>query len=538
MDETTRLAPSTRRALSATQRLFVFVLVLCALLAVLSANALIPFLDSNLVTGVTICALLIGALVFRSLRRDLFNPLRELQSWTLKIRGGTLSARIDYQRGSDFSELAQDINFIGEMFESLAREAEEQLVEHTRHITQKTRSLAILYDVAASINASRELDDLLSRFLHTLTDVVGASAAAVRLKGEDDDSPMHLVASVGLTSDAVERERVPPAAGCLCVQAAGATGILVQRSMEACRARIGCDFFTEAGEEMAMLVVPLQYRDRTLGAYNLYLPQKNLQSVEELEELFVSIGRHLGMAIEKARLDREAQYLSIVEERTNLANELHDSLAQTLVSIGFQVRVLKEMLQQRDADSGVQQMQRLERTLADANREVRTLISHFRGSIDEHGLGPSLQQAVDRFRSESGIQIFLQQEWPQGGLPASHEIQVLRIVQETLSNIRRHSQADTVRVMLSGEGNNYRVLVEDDGIGIGERDAGAQADKHFGLKILHERAARIGGDLSIESEPGEGTRVVLTFTYPRSEDRRQVPVELNDSGIQIARSNH
>jgi two-component system nitrate/nitrite sensor histidine kinase NarX len=512
-------------------------LALCAVLALLAIDALVPYLNNYLSAGLTLSALLLCVLTFRLVRREFFGPLRELQQWALQIRGGTLSARIDCPRDSDFNELAQDINFIGEMFQSLAREAEEQLVEHTRHITQKTRSLAVLYDVAASINVSRDLDDLLSRFLHTLTDVVGANAAAVRLA--DEDNTMRLVASVGLSQQAVERERVPPAATCLCLQAADAAGILVQRSMTECEARVGCEFFSDAPDEMAMLIVPLQYRDRTLGAYNLYLPASNLTSMEEMEELFISIGRHLGMAIAKARLDQEAQYLSIVEERTNLANELHDSLAQTLVSIGFQVRILKETLQQEDADNWTQQMQRIERTLEDANREVRTLISHFRGSIDKHGLVPSVKQAVDRFRVESGIQIFLQQEWPDRKLPANYEIQVLRVVQETLSNIRRHSKADTVRVMLSGDANDcYRVLVEDDGIGIEESATEGHAEEHFGLQILHERAKRIGGELSIESEPGEGTRVVLSFNYPPAEESRQARVDLNNSGHQIARSNH
>ncbi len=524
-------------ASSGTRRLWVLMLMLCGLLALLVIDALVPFLDAYLSAGLLIAALLACVVCVRLMRRDCFEPLRELQLWALKIRGGTLSARVDCPPGTGFSELAEDINFIGEMFESLAREADEQLAEHTRHITQKTRSLTVLYDVAASINAARDLDDLLTRFLHTLTDVVGAAAAAVRLTDHDDS--MRLIASVGLSEQARERERVPPAAACLCRQAADATGILVQPSMTECQARVGCEFFVDGLSDMAMLVVPLQYRDRTLGAYNLYVPPGNLQPMQEMEELFISIGRHLGMAIEKARLDQEAQFLSIVEERTHIASELHDSLAQTLVSIGFQVRILKEMLEQRDAGDWTRQMQRIERTLEDANREVRTLISHFRGSIDKHGLIASVKQAVDRFRGESGIQIFFQQEWPARELPANHEIQVLRVVQEALNNIRRHSQANTVRVMLSGiDSDGYRVLIEDDGIGIDSAAAEAQGGDHFGLDILHERAKRIGGDLSIESEPGEGTRVVMTFNYPPAEQTRRFHVDLRHTDYDVARSNH
>ncbi len=528
-----------KRLIHARQRLLVFMLTLVGVLALLVLHALVPFAAPGLVTALTLAALLAAVLALRLAQRDYFEPFSEVRTWALRMRGGDLSARIPCRSGSEFAELAEDLNMLGEMLHSQARKVDQQLTEHTRHITQKSRSLAVLYDVAASINVARDLNELLVRFLHTLTDIVGAHAAAVRLA--DPAGEMRLVASVGLSDAAQRNDKTPPASDCECATVSSRRAVTVQRSMSTCESRAGCRFFKGDAGDFSMLVVPLQYRDQVLGAYNLYVSADQLQPMEDLEELFVSIGRHLGMAIEKSRMDNEAQLLSLVEERSHIANELHDSLAQTLVSIGFQVRILDELLHGGDEAATWQQMEHIERTLEDANREVRTLISHFRGSIDTHGLVPSIGQAVARFRAESGIPVFLQQEWPQGELPAQYEIQVLRIVQETLSNIRKHSQANIVRVMLSGDDSgNYRVLVEDDGVGMDAADVERSArdgthEQHFGLQILHERAERLHANLQIESEPGEGTRVVLKFRYPPERDAANVNVDLRDTGYDIAR---
>ena len=115
--------------------------------------------------------------------------------------------------------------------------------------------------------------------------------------------------------------------------------------MQTCSARLGQTIVE--GDSVHMVAVPLRYRDRTLGVYNLFV-DRDVNEGEDTHDLLISIGRHLGMAIEKARLDRETHLLSIIEERTHLAHELHDSLAQTLASLRFQVRVLDETLQSED----------------------------------------------------------------------------------------------------------------------------------------------------------------------------------------------
>lgn len=460
--------------------------------------------------GLTLLALGLVTAVYVIARRDLQRPLNHVRTWAQQMRSGQLSARLPARSSGEFSDLAKDINNLASKLEALSLDMQHQVKLQTDRIHQKTHSLEILYDVAASINASRDLDDLLTRFLHTLKDVVHAEAATVRML--TDDSQMRLLAHTGLDAEVVAEEALIPVDRCLCGKALQQGMVMAQEDTAICSKFAGRPFFRN--DELEMIAVPLQYRGKVLGVYNLFTREKDLVRREDMQELLTSIGHHLGMAIEKARLDEEANLLSIMEERTRLAHELHDSLAQSLASLRFQVRVLDETLHEGREEALWEELERIENSLDEAYIELRELIAHFRAPMDKRGLIPAVEQAVKRFRRETDIHTFLQQEWNGATLPADTEMQVLRIIQECLANIRKHSQANTVRVMLKAMPNHeYQVLVEDDGVGMGEPVSGAPGE-HVGLKILQERATRIGGKLRIESEPGEGTRVMLRFRYP------------------------
>lgn len=217
----------------------------------------------------------------------------------------------------------------------------------------------------------------------------------------------------------------------------------------------------------------------------------------------------------QSQLEHESGRVLRFEERTQLANELHDSLAQTLAGLKMQVRVLDDTLRQDNEAAIWQEMERIQAALDDANAELRDLIAHFRSPIDRQGIIPAIEKAVSRFRLQVGTDAILQNEWPDRVLESELESQVLRIVQESLHNARKHSQANLVRVLLTtGVRGQYRVVVEDDGIGFCADKTPAESSAHFGLSIMRERADAIGADLRIESEPGEGTRVLLEFDAP------------------------
>ena len=440
-------------------------------------------------------------------------PLNNLRVWAEEMREGNHSARISVKTEGEFFELFKGINALSDKLQTLTLDMKSQVKKQTKHIERKTHSLEIIYDVAASINISRDLDDLLSRFLLTLKDVVHARAAVVRLM--TDDNQMRLVASIGLDEDLMQREQLIPSNECLCGIAYKDGEVLFQKDIHQCDKIIGRTFFEDETKDIGMIAVPLQYRGNTLGVYNLFVNNREFHNEEEIEDLLTSIGRHLGMAIDKARSEDEANRLSLMEERNRLAHELHDSLAQTLASLRFQVRVLDETLRGGQEPAVWHELEKIENNIDEAYSELRELITHFRAPIDKRGLIPAVEHLVERFRYQTDISIFLQKEWNVLHLPASIEVQALRIIQESLNNIRKHSQAHTVRVILrSDTQGDCKILIEDDGIGIvnvpGEEDT---LGDHLGLSIMHERAKRIGGTVKIESEPNEGTRILLQFGH-------------------------
>lgn len=489
--------------------------VLCLLLITGLLMVRLPGYVSSL-WGVQIALVFAGVLIIGLavlfIKRHLLEPLASLRDWALRMQGGDLSARIPETTHGEFAELSRDINDLGEALQICSNKMEAEVRKQTERLAQKTRSLEILYNVATSINASRDLDDLLSGFLLTLKEVVNARAASVRLVTEDGQ--MRLIANIGLDDKVAEAERLLPLDRCLCGKAIESGDIRYQEDIRQCCEVVGRSFFDDI-ENVKMIAVPLQYRGRTMGVYNLFLEDAEVVAREDTEELLISIGRHLGTAIEKARLDDEAIRLSVMEERTQLAHELHDSLAQTLASLRFQVRVLDETLHGNDESSLWEQLERVENSLDEAHTELRQLIGHFRAPGITQGLIPAVEELVNRFRRENDVHILLQNKWCQMRLPADNEIQVLRIVQECLNNIRKHSEAQTVRIMLATDGNSeFRVLVEDDGVGFDRPIIEGPPGERIGLTVMQDRARQLGGELRIESEPGEGTRVLLTFQDP------------------------
>ncbi|MFO7592484.1 MAG: histidine kinase [Pseudomonadota bacterium] len=451
-------------------------------------------------------------------RRYLLHPSEELKRWSDEIREGNLAIRLHPEEMGELKEVAKDINNLLGYLQNLSKHMDDEIKRQTKRFEQKTNSLQVLYDVAASLNASRDLKDLLTRFLHTMRDIVNAKAGTVRLLTDNDQ--MELVASIGLEDAVIEEERMVPVQRCLCGNAVTEGEVLFQKDLSPCTQWVGRPVLGDTGLEM--IAVPLQYHGKNLGVYNLFVEKADIDSREEVKALFTSIGRHLGMAIEKAHLDDEAKRLSIIKERNALAHELHDSLAQTLASLRFQVSMLDEAIDRQGADVTHEDIQQIKSGLDEAYTELRELLAHFRAPINSRGLMPALEDLISNFRKQTGMHVLLQKEWDSTRLPATMEMQVLRIIQEALANVRKHSNAHTVRVMLRcDKDGHYHILVEDDGVGMDKPAFSGHPGEHLGLSIMQERARYLGGELRIESESGEGTRVQLTFFSPDSSTPQQ-----------------
>ena len=491
------------------------ILALFSILFLMAISAFMLYLfpeSKQIISLIQICLSVIGlglvAHTVHRIRQQLLDPLDGLREWSKRIRSGDLDTHIALPSRGEFATLLQDINSLTDELHSLTDEMDTRVQNQTEHIADKSRSLEILYDVATSLNSSHSLDELLEQFLDTLMTLVDARGASVRLL--DSKNMTRLVASRGFSQSVKEEDKLVSIDRCLCGKITRHGGLGVQKGIDACNQFLSCAIIE--GDCKEMLVIPLQYQDRILGVYNLFLDRPSKELGKDARDLLNSIGKHLGLAIEKTRLDQNARRLAIIEERNMIANELHDSLAQSLVSMRLQTKMMGETLHRKDIRHAQNEVRNLNTAIDDAHKSLRELLSNFRSKMDERGLIYAVNDLLYTFKQETGINTYIHcnDSKEHSGLSPAQEFQVYRIIQESLVNIKKHSDACNVRVLinrLSKDGCN--VLIEDDGQGIEEPETNAEPGEHIGLSVMKERAGAIDGELQIESEPGEGTRVLL-----------------------------
>ncbi len=368
----------------------------------------------------------------------------------------------------------------------------------------KVPALLVLSEIASSLSTDATLDELVARYLSTMVRVAGALAGTVRLLTADGRQ-LRLVSSVGLPPEMVERERLVPRDCGVCGESIEGARATWSGEPRACRGMNPGAFLPGCGEVIA---VPLLHRGEVRGVYNLFLAQGRALP-ENVRLLFGAISEHLGVALENAQLSRENARVTLVNERQLLANEVHDSVAQTLAYTRMRAAALREAQKNGDPARAERYLAEMEDAIEAAYGELRELIGRFRQPMDPRGLGVALRAAVDAFAARSDAAVSFDAGAPEPDLSAEEEMHVFHIVQEALANVQKHARAKSVRVSLELGGGACSVCVEDDGAGFAP-GAGDRYE-HFGLAIMRERAERLGGELRIESRPGGGARLCLSF---------------------------
>jgi len=362
-------------------------------------------------------------------------------------------------------------------------------------------SISLLYRATAILSSANEEEQVLHDFLFLLNQHFAAAAGSIQLI--TDEGLMNLISYYGLTEDQANSIQHAPIDGHLF---SFETDVIDEIQIHENKLDI-------KSLPTKQLVIPVRYKIRTLGVINLFV-EKKLDLTEELAYLLLSLGAHLGEFFERKNNEHKARRKLIKDERNIIANELHDSLAQTLASLRFQVRILDQSLQPFADFMSIKTIESVEHGLDEASTDLRELIAHCRVPIEQQGLVPAVTRAIEKFRQDTGIHILFQCDEHTLLLPSNMELNAYRIVQEALTNIKKHANAHIVRVLLTcSEDGMIRILVENDGRGFDPEKVYTDEGKHIGLTIMRERARHLGGKLKIESEPDEGTRVELKFQY-------------------------
>ena len=208
----------------------------------------------------------------------------------------------------------------------------------------------------------------------------------------------------------------------------------------------------------------------------------------------------------------QARLLAILEERDRIGREMHDGLAQVLGYVNTKAQAAREFLNAGQAETASQQLEELVVAAREGYGDAREAIADLRvEGVGERSLSELLAEQVSRFRRQSGLrcELAVAPDWRDAELAPTARVQVLRIVQEALTNTRKHAKAHGVRVSLETSDQQALVRIADDGCGFHLSRLLSPDFARYGLRTMRERAQAVGGSLRIESLPGEGTRIIV-----------------------------
>ena len=366
--------------------------------------------------------------------------------------------------------------------------------------------IEVLAEIASSMNSDANTEQMLMRFLEIMVRISGAKAGAVRVLTADG-AHLRMAGSIGLAPALVEKERYVPLECGICGKATLTHSAQFEGVMEVCQKQVRHLYYAQNCR--TVYAVPMRHKGKVMGVYNLFMDNPE-PLPDDIRYLFNSISEHLGMALENSRLTRENMRISLMNERTMLANQIHDSLAQTLAYAKMRLSVLSEAMVDGDEAKANRYLGDVEEAVDMAYSELRNLITQFRDRIDPRGLIPALQEMAQSFSKKANADVDFLNVAQDVVLTPDEEIQVYHIIQESLYNICKHARARHVVVTLDLQDDQYVVNVADDGVGL-QQSATSNMGKSFGLTIMRERAAKLGGKLTIESRPAGGTIVRLSF---------------------------
>lgn len=443
-------------------------------------------------------------------------PLQRLRDGLATMAARDFSPRIDERNSvEEFASLAQGFNTMADALQRSYQDLEAKVAHKTASLAQQNERLAALYDVA--LMASHGSDDraqLANDFAVKIARVAGADAAAVRLANEDGDRLL-LLGQTRLPQRMSEAERCVHMGDCACGEHLQTqTGARVIPIRQLGSTALG---FCEQAGYQTVIALPMRSGQRTLGEVELFFYGEKRPGESESQLLDALVG-HFATLLENLRLAARDREMAVSEERNLLAQELHDSIAQSLAFLKIQVQLLRGGLQkQRPADVDAA-LAEIDAGVRESYADVRELLLHFRTRPGHEDIQHALRTTLSKFELQSGIQAQLMVHGNGVPLPPDEQIQVLHVVQEALSNVRKHAGAEHVEVRVIQE-PAWRFEVSDDGRGF-DTENGRFDETHVGLRIMRERAQRIGASLSLRPREGGGTVVTLELKKPDAGEGR------------------
>jgi signal transduction histidine kinase len=256
---------------------------------------------------------------------------------------------------------------------------------------------------------------------------------------------------------------------------------------------------------------PLITEGTIIGA--LFIGSKRPNAINQRHiELLAAIAHQIALAIRNVQLYTQLEQMAVLEERQRLSREFHDGLAQTLGYLNLQAQQIEGLIASDQTAAAASEMGAMRKHIRAAYVDVREAIDGLRLSLEDPGqLAASLNEYTLDFSRQFGIETEFYASPPNLSTKAEIALQVLRITQESLTNIRKHAQASQARVRLQIQDGQLELDISDNGVGFPPTNSNQPVHRSHGLTMMRERAESIGGTFSVATQPGKGTHITVTI---------------------------
>ena len=398
--------------------------------------------------------------------------------------------------------LTGGIFLLGLLFAFLQRQ--EEILE------RQNAELFALHHAALDLGGELGLQALLQKIVDGARELVGARYGALSVI--DREGKIEAFVTSGISEEARQRIGPPPFGK-------GLLGVVLRQGQHLRLAALGTDpraaGFPPGHPPMgSLLAVPISSRSPFLG--NLYLADKHSGEPFDQadEDSLVRFATQAANAIDAVHAHERLRAVAIEEERLRLAREMHDGVAQILASVNARAQAIREHLRGERLSEAIALLDRLAADARGVHAEVREGILALRATASTSGISGTLREYLDDWQDQTGIRVEGTLDEQIRLLPES-EVQVLRIAQEALANVRKHSGAAAVRLHWFLESGLATLEVVDDGRGFDSQRPTHDGRPRFGLLTMRERAQSVDGSIEIQTSPGGGTAVRLRVPVGR-----------------------
>ncbi|WP_075879202.1 histidine kinase [Vreelandella massiliensis] len=458
-----------------------------------STEAKIRLLSAVQVLFLVLIALLLLIALY-DVRHNLVTPLRQLMVLSREAGRRNFHYRSNFKSRDELGQLGRTFDQMASELNTSYRELEARVSLKQEELRRNNQALHIIHNGSRTLyGGGNDLCASAAPMLRELEELLDIGPIVLSLHNEHDDSEMEILAT-----RSPERPRYCRDLDCFaCLEEAQNPlpfyGFNKNWAHEETQAQT--------------LVLPVTVGHLLLGHLTIGYATPLSPSTRQMLN---TLADHLATAIYLQQRIEEQQQLSLIKERTIIARELHDSLAQSLSYLKMQVARLERMqIKQLPMEQQQSVMHDLREGLNSAYRQLRELLSTFRLSLDKPGLQPALQQTVDEFSARLGFPVEFTYQVPPHLLSANEEVHLLQIVREALANTLKHARAHWAHVSLTFEHAELHLAIEDDGIGLSDDQS---PPMHYGLIIMRDRARNIEATLNFKNRSEGGTGVYLCFT--------------------------